>query len=335
MIDSELCNSQNYKNGIIEFDSKKFTEEVKKITKEKNINQEQLLNTLEENTGFSVSKIKRWKSGKKKPQYWDDIEKLCDVLEICPESLMKSCYQDKIYERYMEAREVAKSNVVSDTDEYFDYLKSFCEFFDLIDDYLKNININFEKVNETIRKLYKYSSQKRNERIQLEKEKERKNMEEKIRIEQEKRLEVERKYQANFNKHAFLGKDKIKLQCMLPCISAYICSVAFLGANSIFNIVISVLALMLFLIFIFANMFFKTAVKKEYYENYEDRDTHFLLCSMIFPVVTFLLMFFNSFEVNNDFFDKIYFIIDCVYILFAVFTEIVFLKNIDCLSRKK
>ena len=69
MIDSELCNSQNYKNGIIEFDSKKFTEEVKKITKEKNINQEQLLNTLEENTGFSVSKIKRWKSGKKSCQH--------------------------------------------------------------------------------------------------------------------------------------------------------------------------------------------------------------------------------------------------------------------------
>lgn len=335
MIDIELCCKVNFEKKIIEFNSDEFTNEIKRITKEKNITQEKLFSEVEEKTGFSESKVKRWKSGDTKLIKWDDLESFCDASDAKMENIMSFNFKDKIFNTYILAREVSKNNMVSEDEEYCGKLKSLCDFFEYSDEYLKNLNIQFEKVEENINRLYHDSQKKLNEKVQRKKEEEEKEMEQKIKDEQKKRMELEKKYKNNFNKHAFLGKDKIKLQCMLPCISAYICSVAFLGANSIFNIVISVLVLMLFLIFIFANMFFKTVVKKEYYENYEDRDTHFLLCSMIFPVVTFLLMFFNSFEVNNDFFAKIYFIIDCVYILFAVFTEIVFLKNIDCLSRKK
>ncbi len=335
MIDIELCSKINFEKKIIEFNSDEFTKEIKRITKKKNTTQEKLFGEVVEKIGFSESKFKKWKSGSTELIKWDDLVKFCESSDAKMENIMIFNFKDKIFDTYILAREVSKNNLISDDNEYCGKLKSLCDFFEYSDEHLKNLNIQFEKVEKNINRLYQDSQKKLNEKIQREKEEEEKEMEQKIKDEQKKRMELEKKYKDNFDKYAFLGKDKIKLQCMLPCISAYICSVAFLGANSIFNIVISVLALMLFLIFIFANMFFKTAVKKEYYENYEDRDTHFLLCSMIFPVVTFLLMFFNSFEVNNDFFAKIYFIIDCAYILFAVFTEIVFLKNIDCLSRKK
>ena len=61
MIDRELCNEKNFVGKIIEFSSKEFTDEIKRITKENNITQELLFARVEEETGFSESKIKRWK----------------------------------------------------------------------------------------------------------------------------------------------------------------------------------------------------------------------------------------------------------------------------------
>lgn len=60
------------------------------------------------------------------------------------------------------------------------------------DEYLINININFERVEEAIKKLYEYSKQRRDERIQSEKEEERKKMEEKLNAEKEMRMNVEK-----------------------------------------------------------------------------------------------------------------------------------------------
>ena len=51
-----------------------------------------------------------------------------------------------------------------------------------------------------------------NEKIQREKEEEEKEMEQKIKDEQKKRMELEKKYKDNFDKYAFLGKDKIKCE---------------------------------------------------------------------------------------------------------------------------
>lgn len=63
MIDIELCCKVNFEKKIIEFNSDEFTNEIKRITKEKNITQEKLFSEVEEKTGFSESKVKRWKSG--------------------------------------------------------------------------------------------------------------------------------------------------------------------------------------------------------------------------------------------------------------------------------
>lgn len=334
MIDKELISKENYDGKIIEFNKDDFTKEIKRITREKNITQEQLFSIVEEKTSFSESKQKRWKAGIGGID-WEDLEQFCDITGAKMENFMRSKFEDKIFEKYVQAREISKDNLVSDDDEYCSKLKSFCDFFKYSDEHLANLNIPFEKVEMNINRLYTDSHKKWNDKIQRKKEEEEKEMEQKMIDEQNKRMELEKKYKDNFNKHAFLGKERIKLQCMLPCISAYICSVAFLGVNSMFNIVFSVLTLMLLLTFIFINLIFKITVKKEYFENYEDRDTHFLLCSMIFPVVTFLLLFSNSFEVKNVFFATIYFLINCIYILFAIFTEIVFLKNIECLTIKK
>lgn len=334
MIDSELCNSKNYKRGIVDFDFKEFSRKFKKIKKEKRITQADLLSDIAEEIGFSKSTIKRWLYGKLKPQEWDDIVRLSKVLETSPECFMKSSYQDKIYEKYMEAREVANSNVVSDTDEYCDYLKSLCDFFDLIDEYSINININFERVEEAIKKLYEYSKQRRDERIQSEKEEERKKMEEKLNAEKEMRMKVERKYQDNFDKYAFLGKGKIKFTYLFPCYFSFICSVILLGSPyDKFNVGFFVVVLILTLILMIFRLFFRIKVKNEYYENYEKKDNDFMIFFLFIPTMTLLLIFTDLF--NNNSLVYLNPIINAAFVSVSVLEEIGFLKNIEYITAKQ
>ena len=229
---------------------------------------------------------------------------------------------------------MAESNVVSDTDEYCGYLKSLCDFFDLIDEYLINININFERVEEAIKKLYEYSKQRRDERIQSEKEEERKKMEEKLNAEKEMRMNVEKKYQDNFDKYSFLGNGKIKFTYLFPCYFSYICSVILLGTPyDKFNIGFFVVILILTLILMIFRLFFRINVKNEYYENYEKRDNDFMICFLFIPTITLLLMFTNLF--NDNF--PIYFnpFINAAFVSVSVLEEIGFLKNIENITAKR
>lgn len=331
MIDRELCNEKNFVGKIIEFSSKEFTDEIKRITKENNITQELLFARVEEETGFSESKIKRWKSGKMEPIQWDDIEKFCAATGAKPENFMTSKYQDKIYCKYMEAREVAKNGVVSDEDKYCLYLESLCSILNLIDSQLTNINIHYESTFEQIKKLKELSNQKRNKRIQDEKEKERKNMEAKIRDEQNKRIEAENKYKEVFDKYAFLGGGKIKYSILLLNILTLVCSVVLLGVDNKFNIGFSIVILVMSVLFILSRMFLKVDVKRIYYDEFEKHDNNFTLFFLGFPTITLLTIvtndFNNSFCLLNPF-------IDGIFIVLLLLMEISFLKNIERISKK-
>ena len=130
MIDIELCCKVNFEKKIIEFNSDEFTNEIKRITKEKNITQEKLFSEVEEKTGFSESKVKRWKSGDTKLIKWDDLESFCDASDAKMENIMSFNFKDKIFNTYILAREVSKNNMVSEDEEYCGKLKSLCDFFE-------------------------------------------------------------------------------------------------------------------------------------------------------------------------------------------------------------
>lgn len=334
MIDIELCSKINYEKKIIEFNSNEFTNEIKRITKKKNTTQQKLFGEVEEKTGFSESKVKKWKSGSTELKKWDDLVKFCKSTDAKMENIMVFNFKDKIFDTYIQAREISKNNLVSDDDEYCGKLKSLCDFFKYSDEHLKNLNIQFEKVEKNINRLYQDSYNKLNEKIQRKKEEEAKEMEQKIKDEQKKRMELEKNYKDNFNKYSFLGKGKIKFTYLLPCYFSYICSVILLGSPyDKFNVGFFVVVLILTLIFMFFRLFFKIKVKNEYYHNYEKRDNEFMVCFLIIPTITLLLMFTNFF--NNTV--SIYYnpFINAVFVSVSILEEIGFLKNIEYITAKR
>lgn len=332
MIDIELCSKINFKKKIIQLDPDEFTREVKRITKEKNITQEQLFSQVEEKTGFSESKIKRWKSGATELIKWEDLESFCDASGAKMENLMSFNFEDKIFKTYIQAREVSENNLVSDDDKYCSKLKSLCEFFEYSDQYLRNLNIKFENVEKKINRLYQVSQKKCNEKIQRKKEEEAKEMEQKMTNEQNKRIQLEKKYKDNFDKYAFLGNNSIKFNFLLQLILAYVCSVALLKSDNIFNVMLLVLVIVLSLIFVVIKLFFRIKVKKIYFEEYEKRDSDFMLFSLAFPTITLLVLLINDFnEISSMYLNPC---VDVVFIFLFLVEGLNFMKNIESVLKK-
>lgn len=331
MIDKELISKENYDGKIIEFNKDDFTKEIKRITREKNITQEQLFSIVEEKTSFSESKQKRWKAGTGGID-WEDLEQFCDITGAKMENFMRSKFEDKIFEKYVQAREFSKNNLVSDDDEYCGKLKSLCDFFKYSDEHLKNLNIQFEKVEKNINRLYQDSQKKLNEKIQRKKEEEAKEMEQKIKDEQKKRMELEKNYKDNFDKYAFFGKEKIKFSYFLMFILAYVCSVVLLKSDNKLNIVFLILMITLSIIFVIIRLFFKIKVKKIYFDEYEKRDNDFMIFSLAFPTITLLVLIINDInKISTMYLNPC---VDIVFIFLIIVEEINFLKNIDAILKK-
>lgn len=331
-VDKDLVSKQNYDKNIIKFDSKKFTYEVKKITKEKNITQEQLFSFVEEKLKFSESKQKRWKAGKGGNVDWEDLQQFCFVTGIKIEDIMSTDFKDKIYGIYIQAREVSENNKVSDTDEYCEKLKLLVEYFDYSDQYLENLNVDFEKVKSNIKKLYEISSQLRNERIERENEERIKIMKEKIRDEQIKRIEVERKYKNNFDEYAILGNERIKLSFLLLNVLGYVCSVVLLGSNNAFNVVLSISILVLSFIFLILRLFCKINVKQVYFDKYEKIDSDFMLICFTYSTITLLTLIIN--DINSSYSHYLNPCVVIVFVFILILEEIYFIKNIESVSKK-
>lgn len=145
-VDKDLLSKPNYDRKIIMFDSDKFTNEVKRITKERNITQDQLFSIVVEKLNFSESKQKRWKAGSVCKIDWEELQQFCFVTGAKMENIMSTNFEDKFFDIYIQAREVSENNKVSDTDEYCEELTFLVKYFDYSDQYLENLNVDFEKV---------------------------------------------------------------------------------------------------------------------------------------------------------------------------------------------
>lgn len=331
-VDKDLLSKPNYDKKIIWFDSEKFTNEVKRITKERNITQEQLFSFVEEKLKFSESKQKRWKAGKGGNVDWEDLQQFCFVTGLKIEDIMSTDFKDKIYGIYIQAREVSENNKVSDTDEYCEELKLLVKYFNYSDEYLTNLNVNFEKVKTNIKKLYEMSSQLRNERVERENEERTNIMKEKIRNEQIKRIETERKYKNNFDDYAILGNERIKLSFLVLNVLAYVCSTALLGPKNTFNVVLSISLLVLGFILLILRLFFKINVKQVYFDKYEKIDSDFMLICFTYSTITLLILMFN--DINSTYSHYLNPCVDIIFILILIIEEIYFLKNIESVSKK-
>lgn len=211
-------------------------------------------------------------------------------------------------------------------------LKLLVKYFDYSDQYLENLNVDFEKVKSNIKKLYEISSQLRNERIERENEERIKIMKEKIRDEQIKRIEVERKYKNNFDEYAILGNERIKLSFLLLNVLGYVCSVVLLGSNNAFNVVLYISILVLSFIFLILRLFCKINVKQVYFDKHEKIDSDFMLICFTYSTITLLTLIIN--DINSSYSHYLNPCVVIVFVFILILEEIYFIKNIESVSKK-